>query len=103
MKPRAAWASRERLRLHRRSPMRFSTLPACAYARFPSTQTSLKPEDMEVAEHLMNLTSRVKKAKANHDTIEVAREWLDEYGRIALATVISTWGSAPVPVGDRWS
>jgi len=46
---------------------------------------------MEVAEHLMNLISRVKKAKANHDTIEVAREWLDEYGRIALATVISTW------------
>jgi xanthine dehydrogenase accessory factor len=56
---------------------------------------------MEVAEHLMNLISRVKKAKANHDTIEVAREWLDEYGRIALATVISTWGSAPVPVGGQ--
>ena len=49
----------------------------------------------------MNLISPLNKGKASHDTIEVAREWLDEYGRIAIATVISTWGSAPVPVGGQ--
>jgi xanthine dehydrogenase accessory factor len=49
----------------------------------------------------MNLISPLLKGKANHDTIEVAREWLDEYGRITLGTVISTWGSAPVPVGGQ--
>lgn len=37
----------------------------------------------------------------NRDPIETARRWLDEYERIALATVISTWGSAPVPVGGQ--
>jgi len=49
----------------------------------------------------MNLLSPVRKGKGNHEAIEVAREWLDEYGRIALATVVSTWGSAPVPVGGQ--
>jgi xanthine dehydrogenase accessory factor len=33
--------------------------------------------------------------------IEVARTWLDEHGKAALATVVSTWGSAPVPVGGQ--
>ena len=31
----------------------------------------------------------------------VAREWLEAYGAIALATVIKTWGSSPVPVGGH--
>src|SRR6478736_2505756 len=31
----------------------------------------------------------------------VAREWLEAYGAIALATVIKTWGSSPVPVGGQ--
>ena len=35
------------------------------------------------------------------DPIEVARAWLDEHGKVALATVVSTWGSAPVPVGGQ--
>ncbi len=35
------------------------------------------------------------------DPIEVARDWLDEHGKAALATVASTWGSAPVPVGSQ--
>jgi xanthine/CO dehydrogenase XdhC/CoxF family maturation factor len=39
-------------------------------------------------------------AKA-HDAIEAARRWLDELSRIALATVVRTWGSSPVPVGGQ--
>src|SRR5262245_19959029 len=35
------------------------------------------------------------------DPIEVARNWLEVYGKVALATVVSTWGSAPVPVGSQ--
>jgi xanthine dehydrogenase accessory factor len=49
----------------------------------------------------MNLISPVRKGKGNHDAIEVAREWLDDFGNVALATVVSTWGSAPVPVGGQ--
>ena len=35
------------------------------------------------------------------DPIEVARKWLHDHGKVALATVASTWGSAPVPVGGQ--
>ena len=38
------------------------------------------------------------------DTIDVlgaARDWLDRDGQVAIATVIDTWGSAPVPVGGQ--
>src|SRR5204863_8591491 len=42
----------------------------------------------------------VHRAKA-HDVLEAARSWLDKDGRIALATVIGTWGSAPVGVGGQ--
>jgi xanthine dehydrogenase accessory factor len=35
------------------------------------------------------------------DPMEVARSWLEEHGKVALATVASTWGSAPVPVGGQ--
>jgi xanthine dehydrogenase accessory factor len=33
--------------------------------------------------------------------LEAARSWLEQDGRVALATVIGTWGSAPVPVGGQ--
>ena len=33
------------------------------------------------------------------ETVDIARAWIGEFGRIALATVIGTWGSSPVPVG----
>ncbi|MGD9502919.1 MAG: XdhC family protein [Methyloceanibacter sp.] len=36
-----------------------------------------------------------------HDPVAVARRWLEDDDRVALATVISTWGSAPVPVGGQ--
>jgi xanthine dehydrogenase accessory factor len=36
-----------------------------------------------------------------HDVLGSAREWLARDGRVALATVVDTWGSAPVPVGGQ--
>jgi xanthine dehydrogenase accessory factor len=45
--------------------------------------------------------------KANHkphvelDVLKSARSWLGEDGVVALATVIETWGSAPVPIGGQ--
>jgi xanthine dehydrogenase accessory factor len=33
--------------------------------------------------------------------IGAARHWFEEHDRIALATVVSAWGSAPVPVGGQ--
>lgn len=36
---------------------------------------------------------------SNHDPVQAAGAWLAEDGQAALATVISTWGSAPVPAG----
>ena len=33
--------------------------------------------------------------------LEQARDWQDEGRKVALATVIETWGSAPQPVGAQ--
>jgi xanthine dehydrogenase accessory factor len=38
---------------------------------------------------------------APRDVIQIARQWLETSGAIALATVIKTWGSSPVPVGGQ--
>ena len=35
------------------------------------------------------------------DILGSARDWLVRDGRVALATVVDTWGSAPVPVGGQ--
>src|SRR5207245_4223023 len=35
------------------------------------------------------------------DVLEEVRTWLRENDPVALATVISTWGSAPRPAGSR--
>ena len=34
-------------------------------------------------------------------TLETALGWLDDGRDVALATVVETWGSAPVPVGGH--
>jgi xanthine dehydrogenase accessory factor len=36
-----------------------------------------------------------------HDMLQAARSWLDTDRRIAVATVVGTWGSAPVGVGGQ--
>ena len=35
------------------------------------------------------------------ETLRSAKDWLDEGRDVALATVIETWGSAPVPAGGH--
>lgn len=35
------------------------------------------------------------------DVLKAARSWLERDGRVAIATVVDTWGSAPVPVGGQ--
>jgi xanthine dehydrogenase accessory factor len=45
--------------------------------------------------------SAPQRRTAMHDPIEAARDWLDEFGSVALATVVSTWGSSPVSVGGQ--
>lgn len=34
-------------------------------------------------------------------TLQSAQDWLDQGRGVALATVVETWGSAPVPVGGQ--
>ena len=43
----------------------------------------------------------VKVPRNSRGVVEAARDWLDEFGRISLATVVETWGSSPVPVGGQ--
>jgi xanthine dehydrogenase accessory factor len=38
---------------------------------------------------------------ADSSPISVARDWLEVCDTVALATVVSAWGSAPVPVGGQ--
>jgi xanthine dehydrogenase accessory factor len=47
----------------------------------------------------MNLV--VPNHESPKDTLAIARRWLDEFEQVALATVVSTWGSSPVPVGGQ--
>jgi xanthine dehydrogenase accessory factor len=35
------------------------------------------------------------------DTLSAAYDWLRRDGRVAMATIIDTWGSSPVPVGGQ--
>jgi xanthine/CO dehydrogenase XdhC/CoxF family maturation factor len=37
----------------------------------------------------------------DHGLLGQARDWLDANRKVALATVIETWGSAPQPVGSQ--
>ena len=37
----------------------------------------------------------------DHSALETASIWLGEGRKVALATVIETWGSAPQPVGSQ--
>jgi xanthine dehydrogenase accessory factor len=46
-------------------------------------------------------TTRSSRLPETHDVLKAARSWIDRDGRVALATVVGTWGSAPVPVGGQ--
>lgn len=35
------------------------------------------------------------------DLLEQAAQWLDQGRKLAIATVVETWGSAPQPVGSQ--
>ena len=35
------------------------------------------------------------------NTLETASQWLEQGRKVALATVVETWGSAPQPVGSQ--
>ena len=37
----------------------------------------------------------------HEDTLAIAGDWLAEGRRVALATVVDTWGSAPRPTGSH--
>ena len=37
----------------------------------------------------------------NDDVLEQAGRWRDQGRKVALATVVSTWGSSPRPVGSQ--
>jgi xanthine dehydrogenase accessory factor len=49
----------------------------------------------------MNVVATERRVRAARDGWQVAGAWLAEYDRVAIATVVSTWGSAPVPVGGQ--
>jgi xanthine dehydrogenase accessory factor len=40
-------------------------------------------------------------ATPDQDPLQVAQAWLRDGRRVALATVVQTWGSSPRPVGSR--
>ncbi|HSD92771.1 MAG TPA: XdhC family protein [Methyloceanibacter sp.] len=49
----------------------------------------------------MSVLNLQRELKPQNGPIDVARRWLDEFGQVTLATVVSTWGSSPVPVGGQ--
>ncbi len=46
-------------------------------------------------------TQTAPASAAEVDVLTAARNWLARDGRVAIATVVDTWGSAPVPVGGQ--
>ena len=43
----------------------------------------------------------IKKNQDNLDALTVAQNWASEGRKIAIATVVETWGSAPRPTGSH--
>jgi xanthine/CO dehydrogenase XdhC/CoxF family maturation factor len=40
-------------------------------------------------------------AASDHTLLETAAQWLSAGRKVAIATVVETWGSAPQPVGSQ--
>ena len=49
----------------------------------------------------MSEPPRSDRPQVTHDVLKAARGWLQKDGRVALATVVGTWGSAPVGIGGQ--
>lgn len=49
----------------------------------------------------MTVTDASQELSQNLDVLHMAERWLKEGRKIALATVVDTWGSAPRPVGSH--
>lgn len=49
----------------------------------------------------MNVAGLRLEGSNMNDPVETAGKWLETFETIALATVVSTWGSSPVPVGGQ--
>jgi xanthine/CO dehydrogenase XdhC/CoxF family maturation factor len=40
-------------------------------------------------------------AASDHTILQQAADWLNEGRKVAIATVVQTWGSAPQPIGSQ--
>jgi xanthine dehydrogenase accessory factor len=49
----------------------------------------------------MSEPTRSHRQTETHDVLKAARGWIAKDGRVALATVVGTWGSAPVGIGGQ--
>jgi xanthine dehydrogenase accessory factor len=49
----------------------------------------------------MNVIAPDRRQRSAPDAWQAARAFIAEHGEIAMATVVSTWGSAPVPPGGQ--
>ena len=47
------------------------------------------------------MMSKQQQGDATRDPLGIAQEWLGQGRRLAIATVVETWGSAPRPVGSH--
>jgi XdhC and CoxI family len=65
----------------------------CTSGTPPTTPTAPGP-------HMPQPADPARRAET-HDVLDAARAWLDKDGRVALATVVGTWGSSPVGVGGQ--
>lgn len=47
------------------------------------------------------MTSDAVQGTAQDDVLALAEAWLDAGDKVALATVVRTWGSSPRPIGSQ--
>ena len=84
-----------------------ASTPEAAYFRVsipvPSGRLPAVPGDHAFRQeaNTMSEPPRALHRAQTHDVLRAARDWLDEDGRIAVATVVGTWGSAPVGIGGQ--
>src|SRR5690606_37522292 len=75
----------------------FDTTRAASGIKCQIRSTSLSQR----REQEMSEPGSIHSAAARFGVLQAARDWLERDGRVGLATVIDTWGSAPVPVGGQ--